>query len=422
MPDNQTPWMMFRNELASFLVGGGGDVGRFSGLQTDTGVLPALWDDPNFGLWLGLQTAREIPHWGPIYQPAPGNHVEDAYHTFLTNIDAPAQDEAAADEAKRLSGKLNEALVAVNDLRVTVGPKWAIFNASQANIPPEFQLSFANWFTSQIGPQLSVLQAQYDNIAANWVAASNRAGGGYQTLAQALIDYNNPAPGFQIDAKDNNGATLRYRVWSLLPNLGQFITEAQAGNGTALNININTHTETTDSTHSSWNFNVGFNLGFFGLGGGGGHERTTVDTHTEDFSMTFFAPAFTGITVSPGPWFHQNVIQQFKNGPFIPEGPFGPGRAVFFGETGTYSLQKTIIYVAWQPRVTATVDEQTYSSVKTSWNASGGLSIGPFSFGGGAGGAHDHADFTDNTRTISMTSGSPHPQILATLSMVMPGN
>jgi hypothetical protein len=419
MADNQTPWMMFRNELTSFL---GGDAGQFNGLQTDTGVLPALWDDPNFGTWLGLETAGEIPVWGPLYNPQPGNHVEDAYHTFLTNIDAPAQDEAAADEAKRLSGKLNDALAAVNNLRLTIGPKWAIFNASQVNIPPEFQLSFADWFVSQIAPQLSVLQAQYDNVAANWVAASNKAGGGFQTLAQALIDYNNPAPGFQIDAKDNNGATLRYRVWSLLPDLKQFITEAQAGNGTALDLDINTHTQTTDSTHSSFNFTVGFNIGFFGLSGGGGHDRTTVDTHTQDFSMKFSAPAFTGIRVSPGPWFHQNVIQEFKNGPFIPGGPFGPGKALFFGPTGTYSLQKSIIYVAWHPTVTATLDQQAYSSCKTSYTGSGSLSIGPFTFGGGAGGSQDHAEFSDSTRTIKITSGSPHPQILATRSIVMPGN
>jgi hypothetical protein len=71
------------------------------------------------------------------------------------------------------------------------------------------------------------------------------------------------------------------------------------------------------------------------------------------------------------------VVKQFKNGPFIPNGPFGPGKAVFFGPDGTFSLEKTIVYVAYQPSVTATVDEHTYSRMKDSWKANAHISIGP---------------------------------------------
>jgi hypothetical protein len=420
MPDNQTPWMMFRNELASFLLGqGGGDPGQFSGLQIDTGLLPALWDDPKSGRWVSFQTANEIPLWGSAYRPSP-NRIEDAYHSFVTNIDAPAQDQGAADHAKELSARLFQARKDSTDFFKTIGPNWASFNAAQQGLPPDFQMSFREWFATDPGPQLSILEAQYNNIAADWVAASNKAGGGFQTLAQAVIDFDNPA--FQTDATDTFGATLKYREWTLLQDLGQFITEAKAGNGTALEIAIDTHTTTTDTSHSQWDFNVGFDFGFFGIGGGGGEKRTTVDTSQADFSMNFKAPAFTGITVSPGAWYHQNVVEEFKDGPFIQQGPFGPGRAVFFGPNGTFALLKSIIYVAWQPQVTATLDEQTFHEVSTSWDASGSLSIGPFSFGGGAGGSDDHAEFNAQNRTISLKSGSQHPQIMATLSIVMPGN
>jgi len=422
MADNATPWMMFRNELSRFLLGdaGGGDLTVFKGLQTDTGVLPATWDNPKFGKWLGFQTADEIPIWGPVYRPSPGNRVTDQYHNFITNIDAPdATDQAAADKARELRGSLNDLQKQVSETRLRIGPAWAIFNASQQGIPPDFQLTFEQWFAIDFGAQLSTLQADYDNVAGQWAIAANQAGGGYQALGQALQDYNNPA--FQTKATDNNGATLDYRSWSLLPPLEDFVAEAKAGQGSALQIDINTHTDTTNITESSWDANVGFNFGIFGIGGGGGQDHLTVDTTTQDFSMSFSSPAFTGITVRPGQWFHQDVILLFKDGPFFPEGPFGPGKAVFFGEQGVYSLQKTIIYVAYQPVVTATLDETTYSRVRDSWQASGGLSIGPFSFGGGAGGAQDDATFTDNTRTVKVTSSSPHPQIVATLSAVMPG-
>jgi hypothetical protein len=421
MPNNQTPWMMFRNELASFLQGqqGNGDPGQFSGLQVDTGLLPALWDDPAFGTWLSFKTANEIPLWGPAYRQSP-NRIEDAYQAFITNIDAPAQDQGAADQAKALSDKFVQAQKAYTDFYSTIGPSWGTFNASQQDLPPDFQLSFAQWFAQDPAPHLSMLQMQKDDIAADWVAASNKAGGGFQTLAQAALDFDNLA--FQADAKDTFGATLKYREWTLLPALSQFISEAKAGQGTALEIAIDTHTSTADTTHSQWDFNVGFDLGFFGIGGGDGRQRTTVDTTQQDFTMDFKAGAFTGITVSPGAWYHQNVVEEFKNGPFIQQGPFGPGHAVFFGPSGTFALLKSVIYVAWQPQVTATLDQQAFDEVKTSWAAGSSLSIGPFSFGGGAGGSHDHAEFNDQNRHISLTSGSLHPQIMATLCVVMPGN
>jgi hypothetical protein len=63
---------------------------------------------------------------------------------------------------------------------------------------------------------------------------------------------------------------------------------------------------------------------------------------------------------------------------------------------------------AMQPQVTATLDQQAFDEVKTSWAAGSSLSIGPFSFGGGAGGSHDHAEFNDQHRRISLTSGSLH--------------
>jgi hypothetical protein len=420
MPDNQTPWMMFRNELASFLLGqqGGGDPAQFSGLQIDTGLLPALWDNPNFGTWLSFQTANEIPLWGSAYRPS-NNRIEAAYEAFLTNIDAPAQDPAAADHAKELSAKLFQARKEYTDFFMTIGPNWATFNASQQGLPPDFQLSFEEWFAMDPGPHLSVLETQYDVVAADWVAASNKAGGGFQTLAQAVLDFNNPA--FQIDATDTFGAKLKYRKWTLLPALDQFIADARAGQAPTLEMTIDTHTATADTTHSQWDFNAGFNFGFLSLGGGGGHERTTVDTSQADFSVRFTA-AMTGITVLTDPWFDQNVVEQFKNGPFIQQGPFGPGRAEFFGPSGTFALLKSIIYVAWQPQISATLDQQTFHEVRTSWEAGGSLSIGPFSFGGGAGGSDDHAEFTDQSRHISLTSASQHPQIMATLNIVMPGN
>jgi hypothetical protein len=93
---------------------------------------------------------------------------------------------------------------------------------------------------------------------------------GYQTLGQALLDYSNPA--FQVDAKNPDGAILKYRTWSLLLAISNFIAEAKAGQGVQLDLTISINTSTTGITQSSFNLEVGFELGFIGISGGGGHE------------------------------------------------------------------------------------------------------------------------------------------------------
>ena len=413
---------MFRSELASFL-GAAANPTQFQGLQIPAFPIEVLWDQPQWGKWLSFRDADNIPLWGPVFQDSPANRVVDAYGLFLTSIDAPAQDPAAAQEAADLGVRLADAAEGISNARSRLGRAWRRFDRDQADLPEEFQLSFEQWFAQDWGQRLAVLQNNYDNIAVQWVSAANRAGGGWQQLAQAVLAYNNPA--FQVQLENLDGAKLAYRTWSLVPPLEDFIAEAKANQGTSLTIAINRSTSTTDITSSSWDVSTGLSIGIFGLSASGGHERTTVDATSQDFQMTFSTKAFTGIRIAPGGWFNQNVVLQFQNGPFIPTSIVGQGRARFFGPPDgvpvLFNLVRTVVYVAWQPQVSCKLDQTAFTSVHDSWNAGGGLSIGPFSFGGGISGSSDTAQFDATNRTFTITSASPHPQIVAVRSTVMPG-
>ncbi len=230
-----------------------------------------------------------------------------------------------------------------------------------------------------------------------------------------MQDYNNPA--FQVEAKDTNGIKLSYRTWNLVPRLTDFIQEAQAGQGTSLNLQINARTATSDVTKWGTEGSVSLNQGFVGVGSGDSLTRVTVDTTTQNFVMSFSSKAFTGIKITAGQWFHQNVVLQFQNGPFIASGPFGPGKAVFFGPIGTFNLMASTLYVAYQPSVTATLDSTAYSQVQQGWNTGARIAVGPFSFG-----STDNVTFTDTNQTVTMTNNSSHPQLIAVNCTIMPGS
>ena len=416
-----TPWEMFRSELTSYLAGSGAKTDAFSGLQVVTTPMDAVWNNEVYGTWLAWETmANIIPAWGPVYKPQPGNRVDDAYFAFLTNIQPEAKDPEAAEQAQALGTQLSRAVDRLNGAFKAMGSDWTQFRKDQEGLPPNRQQTFDQWFARSWGPKISTLQGDYNNIATQWLVAANNAGGGYQSLAVALQDYNNPA--YQLAETDENGQELSWRTWSLTPALGDFVKEAKSGKGSALNLTINTKTTTTDKTSWSAQASGGFFDGFLGIRASGGYTRSTVNTSASDFTMQFSSPAFTTINVQPGQWFHLNVVQQFQTGPFIPTGPFGSSTGQhFFGQGGTFNLMVAQVYVAYQPRVSGTLDQTSFSSLQEGWNGGLGISIGPFSFGGSTTGSHDHAEFNGATRQFSVTSSSPHPQIVGINCVILPG-
>jgi hypothetical protein len=412
------PWAMLQAELLRFL-SATGNPAQFNGLQIVPVPSDALWDNPNWGTWLGFETANNIPSWGPVYKPSAGNRVTDAYFAFLTNIDAPAQDNDAATQVKGLGAQLTAALEQITNAQQQLVLVWKAFSEAQQLLPPQLRQDFNDWFAQNGTQVLAPLENTYQNLVALWVVAANRAGGGYASLGQAMTDYNNAT--FQVRATDTNGTMLSYRTWNLIPRLADFISMAEAGQGTALSLQIDTHTDTTNTTAlSMWeaDSNAAFNTGFLAVGNQNSFERFTVDTSTQDFAISFSAKAFTGIQVTSGQWFNQNVVLQFQKGPFIPGGPFGPGKAVFFGPNGTFNLMIDTLYVMYQPTIAATVDATTYSRIQHGWDAGLRIALGPFLFSSEL---SDVATFTDTNRTITMISHSPHPQLIAVNCTVMPG-
>src|SRR5260370_42370953 len=119
-------------------------------------------------------------------------------------------------------------------------------------------------------------------------------------------------------------------MWNLTPFLGDFVSEAQAGRGSAFSLKINNQSDTSSVTSWGGSTDSNLDLGLIGIGAGENFQRTSVDTSSQNFAIAFSAKSFTGIQIMAGQMVHQNVVIQVEKGAIIAKSPLWPSTGCFF--------------------------------------------------------------------------------------------
>jgi hypothetical protein len=412
-----TPWLKLTSEFRSFLSGGQPQNPLYDGLQILSLPTSALWDDPITGSFTARSWANSISEWNLNYIARPGIEFDENYHIFLTSLlvqdPDPALQQAIQDDLAALQETANRR----TRVLIAMGKEWKSFDKDQKEfLPPSEWLTFDAWKRQSGFPQQqSQIQAIYDAQIGQFGADAVQATDPLATaLGDALTKYNMSE--FQRETTSPDGIKELVRVWSFTPNLTTWIQEAASGAANSISLTIDHRTSTDVRSTFSVGGSLGFNVGIFGVYTQGGYTRTTIDTTSSQFKLEFKSSAFGGILVAPGPWFKGSVGSVFGDGPYKP----GFSKNSWFGPNGDLNLITTILYIAYQPTIIMTLTNSNYNEVKTGWSAGGGISIGPFSFGASVGSQNDTITTDDQTRTITLESKSPHPQVVAVLNNVMP--
>jgi hypothetical protein len=171
---------------------------------------------------------------------------------------------------------------------------------------------------------------------------------------------------------------------------------------------------------TSWGASASYSFGFFSFGGSAGGSTYSFDSSSDQFSMAFSARNIGVFTMTPGQWFNGTAVQALQNGPFLPAGPVATGHTQLWGPNGVLRLTSAQIIVAYQPKVSATLSQQDYSMVKSSFSAGGGLSIGPFGFGGSYNRSSSDVKFDDASRSFTAQDTTEVPQVVAIICSVLP--
>jgi len=145
---------------------------------------------------------------------------------------------------------------------------------------------------------------------------------------------------------------------------------------------------------------------FWAVKVGGSWERVDEFASDSELEVTVSFKAWDQISISAGRWYNGAFVSSVEQGPFIRGySPYGDGNTkAVWGEDGIMSVQKVGMLVCYKPSFEIKVSSSSFSSFFEKWEVSGGLRIGPFSFGGGGGSTTSGWQANSATNTFSGTS------------------
>ena len=162
---------------------------------------------------------------------------------------------------------------------------------------------------------------------------------------------------------------------------------------------------------------MGFSLGIFSIGGGGGHSVTHrhMSTETKNVRISF---EYALVTIHR-PWlsFHLLGTKGWNLQNLYSKGQISNGSRL--GQTGSVMpLLPTNFVVARKIVITADWSRSDYDFVQSQTRAGGGFGIGPFSIGGSY--THSSSNETFNSAFANGRLEVPGVQIIGWISQLVP--
>jgi hypothetical protein len=190
---------------------------------------------------------------------------------------------------------------------------------------------------------------------------------------------------------------------------------------------------TMKASDSSSDFKSSFAKGSVGVGNlfwsanaSGGWSKSDLFTQDSSSAVTIRCESSTRVKVNPGDWYPGGFMselakaQQGPNAqgytvvaPWVPNG--GPGSSSIFGPNGIVAARVSELLVVYKPSFEISMSARSFQQNKESFEAGGGVRIGPFNFGGSGGHQSEYTKSTAKDNTFSGGSTSENPQIIGVI-------
>lgn len=415
--DANRPWQMFLDHFADYVSGG-----QNKNVQLVTVPRAATWTDPKYGPYRFCKVLGDsMPKWRSTYEPVNGDSFGNEYGIFLGNLFIPAADpkkQRLADKARII---WQVASTKLQNWVETSGNRWTVFERHQKNIPARNRLSYDEWYKMFEVPMIASLQDAVSERAQTYTSYLNQASGGYGLISQTIRAFSQQSATFLTPAEGTGKATLeRVYQYTVGDDLDGWVKASSGAAPNAVSWDFKNDWQASHSTASSWGASGSYGY-FFHANAGGSNSH--LDTHSAAFHMQFNAKAIQRFDIIPGDWYSAEIIKMFKNGKFTPGGPIdlaSKANTLWRGEKGIFSLRTAALICVYQPSISITMSKADYERNASSWQGGGGIGIGPFSFGGSAGGSNQDIKTDSTKNSISATDNSGVPKIIATVTDVLP--
>ena len=232
-----------------------------------------------------------------------------------------------------------------------------------------------------------------------------------------------PAPAGWTKVPDGSGILRWQPVWSVDNNGRDWRAALTDGSAGAFALTLDSSDKSSDFKHSWASGKAGISTPFWGVSGGGGWDKTDIFNADSGVKISVKVESATRVAVTPGSWYPGGFLSQLakaQQGPngqgytIIPpwEAQGGEGSSSLFGPYGLASARISELIVVYKPSFEITMSANTYQQNKQKFEASGGLRIGPFTFGGSGGHESEFTRSTAKLNTFSGQSTSDQPLII----------
>ncbi|TWB44509.1 hypothetical protein [Nitrospirillum pindoramense] len=358
-----------------------------------------------------------------------GTTLFSAYRQLLSNVTFkidPGKQADLAQQQSQLNGLYQQ------QTQVIANTTQA-YNVQLANGGDLFKAMYPTIQAWLAGPG-STYQTQINGLTTSINTLSNKYTsdlaailGGDQTLQQAMnaiqTPSNTPAQGAPPPgwiAVPNSGGVLQWQPEFVVnPAPAQVTQTLSQGSLGGFTVTLDSSV-TNNSLSQAWaGGNVSYGNSFFSVNAGGNWSSLNIDQSDTSVKVEISVKSSMLVTVTPGVWydggFLANLAQNTAGGggyQLASTWSVAGNPPSAFGQNGLVSTNVAQLVVVYQPSATVTMSQQTFQRNYQMFQGGGGISIGPFTFGGNGGSVKDYTLTTNGSTNFTATSTSTLPQIV----------
>lgn len=334
-----------------------------------------------------LSLLNSVPQWSAVgqYDPSAATLL-NAYQQVLQHVNPtipPDQQQAVTNAHNLLQAAQNQYQ---NDTTAR-NQAWAQANA---NLPPGVPAPvWTEWVASS--GWVGTLQKDSDAIAVAQRNYAQAVGQQSPSLTQAIQAATPPAsvttitPGWTA-VNQGDGTLVSAPAFSMSTSSGQdWVNLLSQGGGNQVNITVGQSQGSYDFNSSWAGGDAAFDATFWGINAGGSWEKWDLDENDQSVNATITLTT-TRVEVQPGAWYNGGYLKTLgSQGNFFSPWTATGGSSPVFGKGGLLPLQVVGLVAGYQPSYEITMSSNTYSQQYEKYEASLGIRIGPFRFGGSGG-------------------------------------
>ncbi|WNJ20564.1 hypothetical protein [Pontibacter sp. G13] len=385
------------------------------------------------------QLVSIMPQWSDV---AAYSASSSTFFSAYNNIFAHVTFKVSPEKQNDLNQLQNQWQVALNAINGATTEASTAYETAKQNGGAVFSAMYPDITAWLAGPG-----SAYQNKINNLTETAKALGNQYKELSEALLVGKDELVAAMKATKEPTGSPGSQPSppgWTKVPNSAGDLEwqpsfnigttgqdwRAQLTSGTqgAFTVNLDAGKSDTSFDHSWAGGSASYGNFFWGINGGGGWEKWDLSESDAGVQASISVKSSTIVPITPGVWYDGGFMKDLArntsgSGATIEQGwqvNGGQGSNSLFGQYGILSTVVTGLVVVYQPSFKITMNSSTFSQYKEKFDASGGLRIGPFTFGGHGGHESTYTHSTSNGTTYEGGSTSTDPLIIG-MTVAFPG-